>query len=482
MEKRGHLMKLSKKEKLAYSSAGIGDAAAYSLVGTYLMFFLTTVAHVDPAPAGTIIAIGSIWDVVCSLISGYVSDHSNSRLGRRKPFLLAGATTIAVSCSLLFNAFDASPAVRAVYYAAMVLIFWTGFSTFFVPYLALGAEITDDYNERTKLRSLTYGFNIFGTFLGVVLPSAIVDVLTSSGFTRAHAWHLTCTLVGIAAAATIYITVFFLKEKKGGEDNPLRSVGLENLQEESRENPKRTEQENQRNSASLADMLKGYAGVMKLKPIRYLLAASIFYLIANTVYGADRLYYYTFNLNFDAAAITTVLLFTSVIGLFFTPVIMTLTRWFDKRSLLILMMLVSALPTAAARITGITTLGGMLLFTFLFCIGSAAYWQLMPAMIYDICEYDELETGNRREGSIVSLLSVAEAFSQAIAIQLLGIVLQLAGFDGEAATQSAGALGFVELSLTVIPAAFMLLTVVMVYFYPITKKKFEEIQQSLKKH
>jgi GPH family glycoside/pentoside/hexuronide:cation symporter len=228
-------------------------------------------------------------------------------------------------------------------------------------------------------------------------------------------------------------------------------------------------------------MARGYASVFKLKPIRYLLSAGIFYLIANTICGADRLYFYTYNLGFDAASVTAVLLFTSVIGLLLTPAIVALTRWLDKRSLLIVMMLVSAVSVSVAKFTGISTVAGMMLFTFVFCIGSSAYWQLMPAMIYDICEYDELETGNRREGSIVSLLSVAEALSQAIAIQLLGIILQLAGFNGETAAQPPTALEWVENSLMIIPAVFMILTVVMVYLYPITKKKFEEIQAELRK-
>jgi GPH family glycoside/pentoside/hexuronide:cation symporter len=451
-------MKLSLKNKIAYSSAGIGDAAAYSVVGTYLMFFLTTVGHVSPALAGTIIGIGSIWDVVGSLVAGFWSDNSHSRMGRRRPFLLVGATMIGVSCSLLFYSIDAGPVFKALYYGAMILIFWSGFSTFFVPYLALGAEFTDDYNERTKLRSITYGFNIFGTLIGVVLPSALVDLLISSGRTAESSWHLTGTLIGIVSALSIYVTVVLSKDKDLARPGRRETrIGL----------------------GSLRQMVKGYLEVMKLKPIQYLLAASVFYLLANTVYGADRLYFYTYNLKFDAFFITVVLLVTSFSGWLFAPVIMTLTRWLDKRSLLILMMIVSSVCVMSAKFTGITSIVGMLLFTFVFCMGNSAYWQLMPSMIYDICEYDELETGNRREGSIVSLLSVAEALSQAIAMQFLGIILQLAGFNGSSTVQMPTALLWVENSLMVIPATFMALTAGMVYLYPITKKKFEEIQAKL---
>jgi GPH family glycoside/pentoside/hexuronide:cation symporter len=145
------------------------------------------------------------------------------------------------------------------------------------------------------------------------------------------------------------------------------------------------------------------------------------------------------------------------------------------------MMLISSLLTVSAKFAGISTIGGMLLFTFVYGIGSSAYWQLVPAMLYDICEYDELKTGKRREGSIVSLQSVAEALSQAAAMQLLGLILQFAGFNGEAPVQTPLALEWIENSLMVIPPVFMVLTAIMVFRYPISKKKFEEIRTELRK-
>jgi GPH family glycoside/pentoside/hexuronide:cation symporter len=454
-------MKLSFKNKIAYSSAAIGDAATYSIVGTFLMFFLTTVGHVSPAIAGTLIAAGSVWDVVGSLIIGYWSDHSSSRMGRRRPFLMTGATLLAISCSLLFYTVDAGPVFRVLYYGVMILIFWAGFSTFYVPFLALGAEFTDDYTERTHLRSFAYGFNMLGTLLGIVLPSIIVDLLISGGFSRESSWHITGTFVGIVSAATIYLTVLLSKDK----DIPRQAGDAEKPKIEFR---------------VLVGMAEGYLNVLKLRPLRILLLASVFYLVSNTIYGADRLYFYTYNLGLSAALVSGILLLASFNGLLFMPVILFLSRWLDKRSLLMIMMMISAVLVTAARFTGIATFTGMILFTFIYSIGSTAYWQLMPAILYDICEYDELETGNRRQGTIVSLQSVAEALSQAVAMQFLGIVLELAGFNGESPMQTPAALEWIGNSLTIIPAVFMILTVIMIYRYPITKKKFEEIQEELR--
>lgn len=456
------IMKLTFRNKIAYSSAAIGDAATYCVVGTYLMFFLTTVVHINPAAAGSIIAIGSVWDVIWSLVTGFRSDHSSSKMGRRRPFLLTGAILLAVSCSLLFYAVDASPLIKALYYGLMVLVFWTGFSTFYVPYLALGAEFTGDYNERTHLRSYAYGFNILGTLLGIVLPSFIVDFLITGGISREGAWHMTGTFIGVVSAVSISITVVLAKDRD--RYKPVIGGKKEKL-----------------DLKFFSGMIKGYTEVLKLKPYQYLLSASILYLIANTIYTADRLYFYTYNLGFNAVVVTGVLLFASFIGILFMPVILTLTRWLDKRSLLILMLLISSVLTVSAKFTGISSVGGILVFTFVYGIGSSAYWQLLPSMLYDICEYDELKTGKRREGSIVSLQSVAEALSQAVAMQMLGLTLQLAGFNGEEPAQAPLALEWIENALMVIPPVFMVLTAIMVFRYPISKKKFEEIREQLQK-
>ena len=101
-------MKLSFKTKLSYGIGGICDNTLYTLSGTYLLLFLTTVAGVSPAMAGTISAIGSIWEAICGPVVGYKSDGAVTRFGRRKPFLLAAAFPVAVVTSLLFTTIDAS--------------------------------------------------------------------------------------------------------------------------------------------------------------------------------------------------------------------------------------------------------------------------------------------------------------------------------------------------------------------------------------
>ena len=126
VETRGEIeMKLSFKTKFSYGVAAISDNAMYTLAGTYLLLFLTTVAGVSPAVAGTISAIGSVWEAMCAPIVGYKSDRMQSRFGRRKPFLIMAAFPIAVITALLFTTLDFNPAMKTAYYVVMVILFWT---------------------------------------------------------------------------------------------------------------------------------------------------------------------------------------------------------------------------------------------------------------------------------------------------------------------------------------------------------------------
>ena len=93
-------MKLSFGTKLSYGVGAVCDNALYMLAGTYLLLFLTTVAGVNPAVAGTISAAGSIWEAMCAPVVGFKSDNAVTRFGKRKPFLMAAAFPAAAALFL----------------------------------------------------------------------------------------------------------------------------------------------------------------------------------------------------------------------------------------------------------------------------------------------------------------------------------------------------------------------------------------------
>ena len=152
---------------------------------------------------------------------GFKSDSALTRFGKRKPFLLAAAFPVAIVTSLLFTAIDATPTIKVIYYVVMVILYWTCFSSFFVPYLAWGSDLTDDYNERTVLRSYAYIFNQVGMCVGMVLPSIVVDYCMNAGKTAQQSWQIVGIMVGVCGAAALLICSLTIKkacQKKGVHD------------------------------------------------------------------------------------------------------------------------------------------------------------------------------------------------------------------------------------------------------------------------
>lgn len=452
--------KLTFKSKIGYASAALGDAASYALINMFLLFFLTTVAGIEPAAAGTITIVGALWNTLINPIVGYISDNAATKWGRRRPFMFIMSMPIAASVFMLFTAVGVVPEIKPLYYGAILVIFWTAYTSFFVPYLALGAEYTQDYNERTELRSYASVFNMMGNLIGMVLPSIFVDFLCGLGLSQAGAWSVAGATVGIFSMISIMITVKAAKTK----DLDCSSEDVPSL-------PK----------FNLSQIFGEYWQVLKLKPIQYLLFTSLFALVSYAIFSSALVYYFTYNHGLSASAISGMLLYRTGVCIVLIFIAKRLSAATDKRTVLLLVFAVGAVSVTIAKFTGVHGLAQLLIFVFFVAISTSIYWQLMPAIIYDVCEYDELETGKKRQGAIVSLQGLVEALATGIGTQVLGIVLQIGGFDGEAATQTETALGWVETSVTVLPAVFLVLAFAALYKYPITKKRFEEIQQELEK-
>ncbi len=458
-------MKLSFKTKLSYGIGGICDNTLYTLSGTYLLLFLTTVAGVSPAMAGTISAIGSIWEAICGPVVGYKSDAAITRLGKRKPFLLAAAFPVAVVTSMLFTAIDASEPVKVIYYSVMIVLFWTCFSSEFIPYMAWGSDLTEDYNERTVLRSYAYVFNQVGMCVGMVMPTIIVDYCMNLGKTTEQSWQAVGMFAGACAGAALLLCGLTIKKddipknefRKPVKKQPFLDVKM------------------------FAGILRGYLEILKLRPIRFIIGSSIVYLIANTIFSSDRVFYMTYNLHMSEKEISAMMLIITVSGVVFVPFIARLADRFDKKNVFMCGIGVSGILLMASRFLGVNSLAAVTAVCLVYSVANTCYWQLMPSMLYDVCAAEELVSGENRSGAVISLQALSESLSIAAGLQMLGIILEMAGFDNTAASQPDVALDWVSNTFTLIPGLFMVLVVIMMTKYPINKQNFGRVMAALER-
>jgi len=456
-------MKLKLKTKLSYGVGGLADNALFTLIETFLLFFLTTVAGIQPATAGTILAVGCLWEAFCGPISGFLSDNIETKFGKRKPFLLVAAVPTAIVTTLLFTDIEMDYSIKVVYYAVMTLLFWWCFAIFFVPYITWGSELTEDYNERTVLRSYAYVFNQVGKFLGTDMPTVLVGILMGVGFTVAKSWSAVGLSVGVASGAALLICALAIKETDVPnfvkDPNKPKVITLSNIKK----------------------MFAGYVSIIKLRPIRYLIGASLLYLIANTIFMSDMVYFYTYNLGMSAMEISGITFFMTAFGIALTPFVAKLAEKTDKKTAFIIGLVITGIVQSLGRFFPIDAAWPIWVMGAFFTIGNTCYWQLMPSMIYDVCDADELASGKKRSGEVVSLQALSESVSAAAGVQLLGIILQMAGFSDTAAMQSELALNWINNSYSWIPGACTLVVAFLLVRYPINRKNYERILEGVEK-
>jgi Na+/melibiose symporter-like transporter len=205
------------------------------------------------------------------------------------------------------------------------------------------------------------------------------------------------------------------------------------------------------------------------------------YLIGNSMIVADRMYALTFQMHLSGSLISGLMLVFGVLGIVAAVPMMRLARRFDKRSMLIVCLGVGGCLTAAARFVGVArfSMPILLFLLIVYVAASTAYWQLMPAAFYDICEVDEYENGVKRAGTITSTLPMAQSIASAVGMQLLGVRLQIGGFSSGAASQSPEALNAVFDCFTLLPGLLLAVSALFMLRFPITTRRFEEIKRAL---
>ena len=455
--------KLRIRDKIGYSSAAIGDALSYLFISTFILFFLTTVAGLQPAVAGALTAVGAVADAIANPIMGYLSDHARTKWGRRRPFMLGFCAPLLIAIILLYTNVEFSYGLKVLYYGIMLIIFWVGFTGFFVPFYALGAEYTNDYDERTSLRTFASIFNMIGTVFAMAMPTLMVEFFGDKGLSTERAWQLTAAFLACFSVISIIVTVFSSKSF----DHPNANSTIPDMKDS--------------RHVGVKDMFREYFEVLRLKPMKWLLITSMFYLVSYALIMSDFVYFLTYNLGYTGSGVSILMLIRCGFCLIFIPIVARLCLKCGKRTGLIMVVVFGMIGLTVMRVIPISNTFWLMIFLAISAITTQTYWQIMPAIFYDVCEYDEYETGNRREGSILSVQGLIEAVAAGIGAQVLGIILQFAGFNGSVAVQTELAMSWIYNCTTWVPAIFLLVAGFALYKFSLTREEYNRIVRELEK-
>ena len=153
-----------------YGSGAVADAVVQAALASLLFFYLTAVCGLSNSLTGVSLFVALVVDAVADPLVGSISDNSWTRWGRRHPFMLAGAVPVAIALGLLFSIPAGLSGLGLFAYVTVVSIgLRVSQSVIVLPYMALGAELSDDYAERTNIVAARALFTVVGTIACLVI-------------------------------------------------------------------------------------------------------------------------------------------------------------------------------------------------------------------------------------------------------------------------------------------------------------------------
>jgi GPH family glycoside/pentoside/hexuronide:cation symporter len=162
--------KLSVGFKAVYGSGQMVDGVTQIALGTFLFFYVTAVCGLSGTLTGLAVSIGLVVDAVADPLVGLLSDNCWSRWGRRHPFLLVSVLPTAITLGLVFSIpTQLSQQALFAYVTIVSIALRISHSAFNLPFVALGAELSDDFAERTRIVASRFLFNVIATFTCLTL-------------------------------------------------------------------------------------------------------------------------------------------------------------------------------------------------------------------------------------------------------------------------------------------------------------------------
>ncbi len=466
---------ISKRGKVPFTqkaSFGAGHLVLNLLPGALgvFMFFLLTAFGMDPFLAGLLGGLPRLFDAISDPIMGFISDNTNTRWGRRRPYVFIGAILSGIFFILLWQ-MDETNSVNYNfwYFLIMSMVFLVGNTMFATPLIGLGYEMTDDYNERTRLMAFS---QTVGQIAWMIVPWFWVLVANPDLFAdQATGVRQLSIMVGVACIALGLLPAIFCQG--------IDSERIENRKELSFRTI----------FSNLKELLKGIVLIAKNKPFARLCGATFlvfngFQMVAS--FSFFIIVFYMFNGDYGLAGnwpawFSTVTAITT--AFLVIPIVSKIADIYGKKNAFIISTALSIIGYIL-KWWGFTPDNPWLMFMPIpfMAFGLGGLFTLMLSMTADVCDLDELKNGMpRKEGTFGAIYWWMVKVGQALALVLGGLVLSLVGFDQNAATQTESTLTYLRLADIFIPALTAGLAIWVMWGYDLTEEKAENIKKELVK-
>ena len=428
--------------KLGWASGTLGTVTLLYLVNFFLLFFLTDVLGVGAAAAGLILFSVRLYDMATDPIVGALSDRTRSRWGRRRPWMLVGALLSAASCVLIFAVpeWAIQSGYLALYLGAALVCYFTGYTFFNVPYLAMPAEMSPDYQERTSIMSYRVFFVAVAGIVATAGAPVLVEALGSgrAGF-RGMAWIM-AGVIFTAMIVAVYMTGGVHRTRRQGPSLPFSAA---------------------------------WRTIVANRPFLLLIGIKLLQLFALACSSAGLLFFVKYVLQRGTSTAGLVGLLANTASILALPLWMRVAKLAPKHIVYALatvgqiLLTMSWLLASADEPAAVLWVRALLLGTF-----AAGIILMGQSLLPDVIEHDHRLSGVRREGLLAAMYSFVEKTSFAVSPLVIGPFLAYMGYQASAGAtiqQSDSAVTAIYIVLGVMPPAAYLLSIPLLLSYKLTE-------------
>jgi glucuronide carrier protein len=482
-----HLGALEKQPATAVIGYGLGDFAmnlAFSMGTSFLLYYFTDVAGLTAAAVGTMFLVVRLWDAFTDLFAGRMVDKTMTRWGKFRPFILWFAVPVLFLSFLNFNVptpgikwlglfeWNLDSSGRLLYAYLAYAILGLVYSLINIPYGSLASAMTQSVNERAKLvAARAFGAAIGGVALTYVVAPQISAIqktapkLAENADAAAKAAYevaalayrqsvqgvfTTTTLWFILIGSVAYLLTFFWCRESVVRTTPKVSV-------------KET-----------------FETLKQNKPLAFLCAASLFYLIGLFAVGGSTAYYAKYVMG-DISQTANMTLVNSGIALLITPIIPWIIKNLGKKTVFQWCGMFTIVGGVALAFVPTGALAMALIFLAVKGIGASLINTVMFGLEADTVEYGEWKSGKRSEGATYAIFSFTRKVTQSIGGAVGAWALAIGGYLSASATnpnpvQPESAIFAIKFTIGLLPAICAAIAMLIFWKYPLTDKLFRSIR------
>ncbi len=402
----------TKKRKLGYASGIFTESLLYNMFYTYFLTFLVQVVGIAPAISGIVIFVSIVWDAVTDPVIGFLSDQPG--IDKRK-ILRSAIIPLGIVFSITWLNWKSilgldSNAATVIIYIVLAMCIWLFYTIYTIPYYAVVAEITQDYDERTSIRSLSSLLNAVAVALGNAAPALVMTAVFGHMVTYFDV-SVVLVIVSVILGFTAHAS--------------LKGLYLEKAEQQRIKTG---------HAAALRHTFEGFNEILKLKPFKFFAMFVFFFLFATSMIQSSFTYavVYCIGMPYDIGIVVIVVSLVLAMALI-APLAGKIAEKKDRRTSAIIFISICCIGLFILRITGLgVAIAGIhimaVILPLVCAIGLGAFWTLFYSMAYDFVEIDEYVNGSRRESLITSVPQFIQKTGSGTGILTQGLLLSLYGY------------------------------------------------------